>query len=63
MEPLNTQGASRFIKRSPAAVRNLVLRKLIPHRKIAGRLCFIREELEIWIERSPGVSLDDLEEK
>jgi hypothetical protein len=61
MTPLDTREASQFLKRSPAAVRNMVLRRIIPYRKVSGRLMFIQEELEEWIKRCPGVSIDDLE--
>jgi hypothetical protein len=60
MEPLDTREAGRFLKRSPAAVRNMVHRQVIPYRKVSGRLIFIREELEEWVRMSPGVSLDEL---
>lgn len=60
-EHLNTKEAGLFIgKRSPAAVRNLVLRKQIPFRKVGGRLLFIRSELEKWIMDSPGVRLEEI---
>ena len=58
---LNTTEAATFLRRSPAAVRNLVLRRMIPFRKCGGRLVFIREELERWIRESPGVRIEDLE--
>lgn len=60
MECLNTIEAGDLLRKSPAAVRNLVMRKAIPFRKVGGRLVFIREELEEWVRKSPGVSLDDL---
>jgi len=60
MECLNTIEAGDLLRKSPAAVRNLVMRKAIPFRKVGGRLVFIREELEEWIRRSPGVTIDDL---
>ena len=59
MECLDTKEAGRLVKRSPAAIRNLVLRKEVPFRKVGGRLIFIREELEEWVRMSPGVSLDE----
>jgi len=61
MEPLNTKEAGQFLRRSPAAIRNMVLRRVIPHRKVAGRLIFLREELEEWVRRSPGLTIDDIE--
>jgi len=57
---LNSQEAGELIRRSPGAVRNLVLRKQIPFRKVAGRLVFLRSELERWVERSPGVKLEEV---
>jgi hypothetical protein len=60
MDPLDTREANQFFKRSPAAVRNMVLRREIPFRKVPGRLIFLREELEEMIRRSPGVTIDDL---
>ena len=60
-EFLNTKQAGQFIQRSPAAVRNLVLRRRIPFRKPGGRLMFIRSELVQWIKESPGLPLQDIE--
>ncbi len=60
MTPLDTTEAASFLRKSPAAVRNLVLRKQIPFRKCGGRLLFIREELELWVQESPGVRMEDL---
>ena len=51
---------SRYLKRSPGALRNLVLRRKIPFHKPGGRLLFDKEEIDLWIKRSAGVSLDDL---
>jgi len=58
---LNTTEAADFLRKSPAAVRNLVMRKMIPFRKVGGRLLFIKEELEQWIKGCPGVRIEDLE--
>ena len=63
-EHLNTTEAGLFIgKRSPAAVRNLVLRKKIPFRKVGGRLIFLRSELEAWVNDAPGVRLEEIQMK
>lgn len=61
MTPLNTTEAADFLRKSQAAIRNLVMRRMIPHRKCGGRLLFIKEELELWIRESPGVRIEDLE--
>ena len=48
-EYLDTQECAMLIKRTPGAVRNLVMRRKIPHRKPAGRLVFLLSEIEQWI--------------
>jgi predicted DNA-binding transcriptional regulator AlpA len=60
---LNTREIGELIGRSPPAIRNLVLRRAIPYRKVAGRLIFLREEILKWIEDAPGVRPEDLESK
>ena len=60
---LSTEQCAELIGRTPGAVRNLVLRNIIPFRKPAGRLMFIREEIEAWIENAPGLRLDEFERK
>ena len=49
-----------FLKRSEGAVRNMVLRRQIPFRKVAGRLMFLEHETKTWAVNSPGVSLEQL---
>ena len=46
---LYTNQAAEYIGRSPGALRNLVMRREIPFRKVAGRLVFLRDELEKWL--------------
>jgi hypothetical protein len=53
---LNTDECAVFIKRSPGAVRNLVMRKKIPFRKPSGRLVFIKSEIESWMRNAPGMT-------
>ena len=62
-EYLNSEETGEFLGKSPAAVRNLVLRRKIPFRKPAGRLVFIRSEIEQWIMDSPGVRPEDIKQK
>ena len=59
---LNTVECADLLSRSPAAIRNLVLRRKIPFRKPGGRLVFVRGEIEEWIEKAPGISLNELKE-
>lgn len=49
--------------RSKAALRQMVWRKQIPHRKIGGKVVFFRDEIEKWIEDAPGVRPEDLQKQ
>ena len=60
-KPMKTEEVAEFLGRSPAAVRNLVLRRGIPFRKVGGRLLFLRNEIQLWIQESPGLKLSDME--
>ena len=60
-EIFNTEECGTFIKRTPGAMRNLVMRRKIPFRKVGGRLVFLKSEIVEWIENAPGVRLKDLE--
>jgi len=57
----NTDECAAFIHRSPGAIRNLVVRREIPFRKPAGRLIFLKSEIEQWIENAPGLKLEEIE--
>ena len=58
----NTYQVAEFLGKSPGAIRNLVLRRSIPFRKRSGRLYFLRREIEEWLERAPGVRLEEIDE-
>jgi len=53
---------SEYLKRSPGSIRNLVLRRQIPYRKPAGRLLFDRDEIDLWITSSEGISLEEIQQ-
>lgn len=59
-EMLYLPEAADYLERSEAAIRNLVARRKIPFRKVAGRLVFLRNEIDQWIMDSPGVTIEDL---
>ena len=59
----DTSQCAKFLKRTPGAVRNLVLRRAIPFRKPGGRLMFLKSELKAWIEGAPGVRIEDIKER
>jgi hypothetical protein len=50
---------ANFLKCTPRAVRNKVMRRQIPFRKVAGRIVFIEDELASWIQSAPGMTLKD----
>lgn len=60
-EHFYTDGCADFLERSPGAIRNLVMRRKIPFRKVGGRLMFIRAEIEDWIENAPGLKPEEIE--
>jgi excisionase family DNA binding protein len=56
-EYLTVTELAEYVRRSPGAIRNLVLRRAIPFRKPAGRLLFVKEEIDQWITGSAGISI------
>ena len=49
MEILDAKEVAQYLKRSPSAIRNLVMRRKIPYRKAGGRLIFFKEEIDRWL--------------
>lgn len=58
---LTVNEVSQYLKRSPGAVRNLVLRRQIPFRKPVGRLLFDLDEVDKWIAAT-GISFNEIDE-
>lgn len=58
---LDINQLSEYIHRSKGAIRNLVLRRAIPYRKPAGRLIFLKEEIDQWVQMAPGKKLEEIE--
>lgn len=44
---------------SEKAIRSKVARQLLPCRRLGGRVCFIKSEIETFIAMLPGVTLDE----
>jgi len=57
---LTVHELSGYLKRSPGAIRNLVLRRKIPFRKPAGRLLFDLDEIDAWVKASDGISFEEI---
>ena len=62
MEFLNVDEAAALIGRTPHAVYRLVARRQIPYRKHGRRLLFKRAELLAFLDRLPGVSLEEVQQ-
>ena len=60
MKLLSLEENAQFLRCTPKALRNKVMRKQIPYKKLAGRIVFLEAEILEWIENAPGVSLSDL---
>lgn len=50
-------------RKTPAAIRNMVLRRQIPYRKIGGKLLFLRREIMEMVERAPGMTVQEWKRK
>ena len=57
----NSKEAAEYLRRTEGAIRKLVLRRAIPFHKPGGRLLFVKSEIDQWIQRSEGVTLEKLE--
>jgi hypothetical protein len=58
---MNAHQCGQFIGgRTAGAIRNLVMRRQIPYRKVGGRLVFLKSEIIEWLDRSPGLRPEDL---
>jgi excisionase family DNA binding protein len=60
---LTVKECAEYLHRSQGALRNLILRRRIPYRKPQGRVLFIKEEIDKWVEFSEGVTLESLIEE
>ena len=60
---LTVNELAEYIKRSKPAIRMLTMRREIPFRKVAGRLVFIKSEVDEWINMSKGIGIDEIRGK
>ena len=59
---LDARSCAYFLGTSERAVRALAGKRIIPHRRLAGRVIFIRSEIESWLTKLPGVQPDEVEQ-
>ncbi len=56
---LDVRCGSLFLGWSEKRTRGLIERKLIPFKRLGGRIIFIKAELELWLSSLDGCSLDE----
>jgi hypothetical protein len=56
----NTGQVASYLGRTPGAIRNMVMRKQIPYRKVNGRLVFFKDEIDRWEDGCPGIRVENL---
>lgn len=59
---LNVKEAATFLGTDPRWIRRRVDRRLLPYRKLCGRIFFLRSELEDFITSLPGISVEQARE-
>lgn len=56
---LDVRSASAFLGAKEKHTRGLVARRLIPFRRLGGRIIFVRSELVAWLSTLDGCSLEE----
>lgn len=56
---LDVRGASAFYGGTEKQTRGLVDRRLIPFKRLGGRIVFLRAELEAWLAGLEGCSIEE----
>ncbi len=59
---LDVRSCANLLGTTERAVRGMVSKRIIPHRRISSRLVFLRSEVEKWLENLSGCSLDEAEQ-
>lgn len=59
---LYVSDAASYLNCSQKAIRSKVERQIIPYRRLGGRICFLRSELEEFISTLPGTTLAEARE-
>ena len=59
---LDVRSAAALIGGSEKQTRALVERRLIPFRRLGGRIVFLRTELEQWLASLDGCTLEEAKE-
>jgi len=61
-EVLDVVSAALLLGATEKAVRQRIARRLLPFRRLGGRIVFLRAELETFLSDLPGVTVDEARE-
>ena len=56
---MDVRGGSAFLGWSEKTTRGMVDRRLVPFRRLNGRIIFLRAELEAWLTSLGGCNLEE----
>jgi helix-turn-helix protein len=56
---LDVRTGAAFLGATEKVLRGQVARRVIPFRRLGGRIIFLRAELEAWLTRLDGCTLDE----
>jgi hypothetical protein len=56
---LDVRCGSLFLGWSEKRTRGLIERRLVPFKRMGGRIVFLRSELEAWVQSLDGCTLDE----
>lgn len=56
---LGVRECAAFLGGTEKHMRGLIARRLIPFRRLGGRIIFLRAEVEAWLENLPGCTADE----
>ena len=56
---MDVDSGAAFLGWTPKRLRNQASRGLVPYRREGGRIIFLRAELEAYLARLPGVTLEE----
>ena len=56
---LDVRGAAALVGDTEKGIRGKAARRLIPFRRLGGRIVFLRSELEAWLLSLDGCTLDE----
>ena len=59
---LDVRGGSIFLGWTEKKTRGMVERRLVPFRRLQGRIIFLRAELEQWLQTLDGCTLEEVRE-